>query len=119
MYCFRATKNPKKAIPKSDARAWPGRLLIPLTQQKWALYRMAYIGAEKAPCFIPYQSQCMKNPAGLRDFYGVRCKPQNTGGTREIRTPGGLFSDFLLIFRHFIFSPTKARFASVSCRYFI
>lgn len=34
-----------------------------------------------------------------------------TGGTCEIRTPGGLFSDFLLIFHHFIFSPTKAEFA--------
>lgn len=51
---------------------------------------MAYIWAEKAPYFIPYQSQRMKNPAEPRDFYGVHCKPQNSGGWGGIRTPGGL-----------------------------
>ena len=56
----------------------------------WALYRMAYIWAEKAPYFVPYQSQCMKNPAEPREFCGVHCKPQNSGGWGGIRTPGGV-----------------------------
>ena len=51
---------------------------------------MAYIWAEKAPNFVPYQSQCMKNPAEPRDFCGVHCKPQNSGGWGGIRTPGGV-----------------------------
>ena len=80
----------KYPIPKSDARTISGRLLIPLTRPKWALYRMTYIWAEKAPNFVPYQSQCMKNPAEPRDFCGVHCKPQNSGGWGGIRTPGGV-----------------------------